>query len=255
MFRLKRKQQTKNNTVRKQKNGAQAFGNHSSSDEDVDPESKFLASVKKKSQKISLQVSEQDETRITALMESNDENADIIKNTDNRPKYMLDLIETNKRRKQEQMAMKYEAMDKKLKAKDVFVYESNEYKQEKDNALMSNNYGDEDDDVRDDVLFFNNIISSKLGEGSVVNESNLIGRTSNKIFNGENQTGKLGDKESHNFEVSHKDTTSENILHSTSSNRLLQDRIREYVKTKITTEQLEEYKSRYWERIKSNKRL
>ncbi|KAK6454377.1 uncharacterized protein RJT20DRAFT_58291 [Scheffersomyces xylosifermentans] len=275
-FNLKRKQPQLKGVPLKKKtlNTKSAFQHNtqqntssSSSSEEESEETLFAKRIKEKTKKVNQQLSQDDPNTL-----STSEIEKLVEGPSSKPskhtaseakkysKYLSQLLLTKERRKQEQLISKQESIDRKASSREGLVFESDEYKKQKDSILSMK----KDENVRDDkendtsnssASFYSRILDSTDKQGNENDNKNIVQDQQDKDTKDNIETQVNSEKlpKERPLAIRQEKLTVKSLTDETANskpfgkNRLI-SKLTEFVRSKVTQSEIEQYRQRYFER-------
>jgi len=252
---LKRKGSTYKSTLKKPRKNGFGFNNgQNGSSESESEEMSFEKSIQAKSQRIAKQLSEDNKTDIVDIISELEE-----PDSKNQPKqkveglkYINKLLESKKQRAKDRILSRQEYTNKQIEEnKDAIVFESEDYKKQKEEVLKMKEEDLVEDKEPNNAQFYSNLLQVRDRRNDVSDIPQSIipsqggnRREANEVFENNKTNESKG--------ITRKTGFSMNILNYKSNekdekNQLIEN-LKNLIRSKVTPDDIREYKKRYWNR-------
>lgn len=248
---LKRTTQKNNPNVKRPR--INAFGqsgddDKSSSESDSD-EANFTKSIQAKSQKIAKQLSRETDSEMEQIVSNVEEGPNEA--SDTRPKkeglkYMERLLHAKKQREKDRMISKQEDTDRRAADENAMVFESDLYKKQKNEILNLKKQDEAKEEEPNNAQFYSRILQMK--DQGIIDDPparETIERVELPIQSYEEQKPVYSRKGKVTNTVKREIFKDDGTI---DEHKKLIERLKELVKSKLTSNDIREYKKRYWNR-------
>lgn len=248
---LKRTTQKNNPNVKRPR--INAFGqsgddDKSSSESDSD-EANFTKSIQAKSQKIAKQLSRETDSEMEQIVANVEEGPNEASDTGPKKeglKYMERLLHAKKQREKDRMISKQEDTDRRTADENAMVFESDLYKKQKNEILNLKKQDEAEEEEPNNAQFYSRILQMK-DQGSIDDPParETIEPVELPIQSYEEQKPVYSRKGKVTNTVKREMFKDDSAI---DEHKKLIERLKEVVKSKLTSNDIREYKKRYWNR-------
>ena len=260
---LKRKAPGNKPVIKKARANGFGFNNgeDESSSESETEEMNFEKSIQAKSQKIAKQLAGDNKTDMVEIISQIEEpdSKNVPRKNVEGLKYINKLLDSKKQREKDRILSRQEYNSKQIEEnKDAVVFESEDYKKQKEEFLRMKEEERVEDEEPNNAQFYSKLLQSRERRGdpndtprSIIankedsqEDTNIVHEETN-IFSGKNKFNEP-------MRATRKFNT--NIMNYKTNkkegNQLL-DKLKNLIKSKITPDDIRDYKKRYWNRYDS----